>query len=139
MPSFRLLDKSTTCASDKEVYIEALRELQLRASNLFSQVRQLCTTRRRTFFARDPAALFPGSPHLAEVKSHYSQLVPGWYADTNLSNKQKERVLMYACAVAGIEYLEAFEVRFEAGHYSPLSRGEATRLADELLEELRRI
>jgi len=41
--------------------------------------------------------------------------------------------------VAGINYFADFEVRFQPGHYSPLSHKEAARLADEMLEELERL
>ena len=137
MPQFRLGEKWTTCANDKDAYVEALRALQPRIADLLGRLARISRTRKRTFFARTPEALFPGSPHLADKPSHYCQVVPGWYADTNLSNRQKERVLVHACAVAGITYLEDFEIRFEAGHYSPLSREESRSLADKLLEELR--
>ena len=139
VPAFRLEQRWTNCASDKETYVEALRALQLRAPDLLGRVAKMCATRRRTCFAQRPEALFPGSPHLAEAASHFSQIVPGWYADTNLSNRQKERILVHACVAAGLEYLTDFEIRFEAGHYSPLSREEGARLADKLLEELRRL
>ncbi len=137
MPGFRLGNKYTACVNDKEAYVEALRALQLRAPDLLGKVAKACQTRKRLFFARNPEALFIGSPHLVEQASHYCQIVPGWYADTNLSNRQKERILVHACAVAGVEYLDEFEIHFEMGHYSPLGREEARNLADKLLEELR--
>ena len=136
MTGFRLFSKWRLCTSDKETYVEALRALQLRRPDLFEVLPRLCATSHRTFFARIPRDLFPASPHLANVSSHYSQLVPGWYADTNLSNRQKERNLLHACSATGINYLADLEVRFEVGHYSPMSTQEAARLADKLLMEL---
>lgn len=139
MPAFRLYEKWRECANDKDAYLEALRALQLRVPTLFPALARLCTTKRRRFFATDPFALFPASPHLADSASHFAQVVPGWYADTNLSNRQKERNLMYACGVVKIDYFTDFEIRFAPGHYSPLSRQEVARLADQMLEELSRL
>ena len=136
MSGFRLFSKWCYCSNDKETYVEALRALQLRRPDLFELLPRICGTRHRTFFARSPRALFPASPHLADVSSHYCQLVPGWYADTNLSNRQKERNLLHACVATCVDYFSDLEIRFEIGHYSPISSQEAARLADKLLLEL---
>jgi hypothetical protein len=136
MPGFRLFDKRRHCSTDKETYLEALRALQLRAPGIFTRLGAMCATRHRRFFAQHPRDLFPRSPHLADSDSHFAQVVPGWHADTNLSNRQKERNLIYACTAAGIDYFTDLEVQFEAGHYSPLSTEESKRLSKELLREL---
>lgn len=139
MPAFRLFEKWRECVSDKDAYLEALRALQVRVPDLFPYLARVCATSRRKFFATDPVALFLASPHLADSASHFARIVPGWYADTNLSNRQKERNLMYACGTAKINYFTDFEIRFTPGHYSPLSRQEAARLADKMLAELDRL
>jgi hypothetical protein len=43
---------------------------------------------------------------------------------------------MCACEVAGIDFFTQFEVRFQVGHYSPLSSQEAAQLVDNLLNDL---
>ena len=136
MPAYRLFNTWRSYVSDKETYIEILRALQVREPRLFDFLAKTCPTSKRTFFSRTPEGLFPGSPHLADTRAHYSQIVPGWYADMNLSNRQKERVLIYACAGAGIEYLRDLEVRFDLNHYSPMSARESAEMADRLLAEL---
>lgn len=58
--------------------------------------------RTRRFVAARPEALYPASPHLA--KDHALELVPGWFADTNLSETQVSHRARTAARVLGMAY-----------------------------------
>jgi hypothetical protein len=45
-------------------------------------------------------------------------------------------MLINACNVAGVAYYADFEVQFQVGHYTPLSRSEAESSARKLLDGL---
>lgn len=66
----------------------------------------------RTFFARVPDDLFLSAPHLVDTQANYHQIVPDWFADTNLSNESKERILIQACAIAHVSYANQFEIEY---------------------------
>ena len=61
------------------------------------------TGSKRLYFERTPQALFAHNPRLAEDSNLYCCLVNGWYADVNLSNKQKLKNLVKFAKVANLE------------------------------------
>jgi hypothetical protein len=72
------------------------------------------------------------SPHLVDKHANYYQIVPGWFADTNLSDKTKELILIRACAIAGVSYGDEFEIEFNPGHHTALSKADMDALWNEL-------
>lgn len=58
--------------------------------------------RARRFVARDPAALYGRSPHLAP--RHAQPLVGGWYFDSNVSATQVARRVRIAARLCGLLY-----------------------------------
>jgi hypothetical protein len=132
MPRYKLGEWSAEYATDVDAYIDALRALQHRIPNLFAELRGRCATKARTFFAPTPRGLFLKTPSLANEASHYRRIGSGWYADTNLSNKSKDRVLQTACELAGLSFPGDFEIEFSSEHYSPMTRADVDALFDEL-------
>ena len=64
---------------------------------------------KRNYFGRSPKRMFPSSPHLADDANNYVKLTNGWYANTNLSNREKFDVLCRFAAMArlvhGVDWL----------------------------------
>jgi hypothetical protein len=58
--------------------------------------------RVRTYFSRDPKALYHTAQHLADDSNMYSLVARGWYAITNLSNKEKFQLLCRLAAITGV-------------------------------------
>jgi hypothetical protein len=62
--------------------------------------------KERPYIARSPEALYPGSPHLAEVPDRWRELRPGsgWWVDFNISKRSMEVAIEKACKIAGLRY-----------------------------------
>jgi hypothetical protein len=136
MSAYTLFGKTTWCYSDKEVYLGVIRALSLRHKNFYSELQKRVKTRKRLFFAPGRIALFPGSPWLADADSHVTKFAEYWYADTNLSNRKKEQIIIQACLVVGIRYYDDLEIRFDGGKYCPQSKGQAKAELEQLMAEL---
>jgi hypothetical protein len=61
---------------------------------------------KRSYLARSPRELYPGTERLADVPSNARELTPGsgWWVDVHLSYRGIRRVVGIACDVAGLEY-----------------------------------
>lgn len=59
-------------------------------------------TSRRTYFARTPEALYPGTPKLASDKNNYIQLSNGWFADVNMDSSRKLMKIASVAAMADV-------------------------------------
>ena len=68
------------------------------------QYQYVAKGRGRLYFARDPKQLFDSSPHLADDSNNYAKTTGGWFANTNLSNSEKESVLHRLAALGGWKY-----------------------------------
>jgi len=132
MARFRLGDTWCSWETDKEAYIEALCALHGRVPDLFARLREQMRTDERTFFARVPEDLFLKSPHLVNNQANYHRIVPGWFADTNLADRSKERILIQACAIAGVSYTDDFEIEFDPGHHKALSKADMDKVWADL-------
>jgi len=119
------------CKTDKDVYIGALRALHRRVPDLFARLREQLRTAERTFFARVPDDIFLRSPHLANNQANYHQIVPGWFADTNVADRDKERILMQACVIADVSYTDEFEIEFNAWRGVSAHRSRKVESMDE--------
>lgn len=56
--------------------------------------------RTRMYFARDLKRMFRETTHLASDRNNFRRLSNGWYANLNLNNEQKWRILCKFAAVA---------------------------------------
>lgn len=69
-----------------------------------SKLVRVAVGRGRNYFARSPEKLFPKSPHLAENSSSYEKLPNGWYANVNMSNAEKFRILSLLAWATKLEF-----------------------------------
>ena len=56
------------------------------------------------YFAKDLKLLFPRSSHRAHDPNMYTRLGDGWFANLNLNNTQKFRILCRFSAIAGYKF-----------------------------------
>jgi predicted type IV restriction endonuclease len=57
--------------------------------------------RSRHYVARSPQEVYPYRPDLVD---NALEILPGWYLDTNISNKSKLNIVRHACDVAGRQF-----------------------------------
>ena len=65
--------------------------------------------RTRRYIARTPQELYPGRPDLRDCRS---TLPGGWLVATNISNREKEKIIRLATEVAGLTYGKDVIVEF---------------------------
>ena len=87
-------------------------------------------------FAREPDELFPAGSSRRGNPAYYAKLGNGWYADTNLSHKDKFAALMQLSYVCGLEYETAWDFRVSGATAELLEHQEAVIHARKLLDEL---
>ena len=135
---FRLYDKKYYFKSAKDAYLNALRVMKNKRPDLYVILGRVANTNDRGFFVRSPDEVYKKSPALAEISGTIERLEAGWYTATNISNREKETMLNYACGIMSVKYLDEFEIWFDGGNnkYTPLSKEEANRQLDSLLSQL---
>lgn len=139
---FRLKGKEQIFKTAKETYLNVLRVLK---KNYCPKLYEILSRDQNTadigYFVKNPDEVYKRSPSLADKEGNIGKLEEGWYTATILSNKQKEEIIMYACAVSNIKYLDELEVWFEGGNnqYSPTSKEEAKIEWDRLSIEFDRL
>lgn len=82
-------------------FLEILRAL---ASNFPDKMEQMATAakgRSRNHIARSPADVYPDRPDLIHT---VVDLVPGWFAGTNIANREKHRIVKAACEACGMRF-----------------------------------
>jgi len=85
----------------RDVLVHVLDELHKAKPGFLDRVRG---GRSRPYVARSRAALFPGSPHLADNDSHSRQLSSGWYVDVNNGEGAMKNIIEQACEAAGVQF-----------------------------------
>ena len=122
--------------TDVDAYIDSLRAIHLMSPTIFDRLAKETGTENRRFFAPNPEELFHRSPHLATERHRFQRIVPSWYANTVLNNREKFKIVLSACMLVGLVYWEDIEIQFSVGHYSPPTKEEAIADARRMLKEL---
>ncbi len=84
-----------------------LRELGRRDPSFFDRLSDRVSGRTVRHLARSPEAVHPGRP---DLRDRVVEVVPGWFLNTNISNRQKKQILQAACEVAGIRWGRDLEI-----------------------------
>ena len=100
--SFEFLGKPEVARNAIEALVWILRELQKREPTFLERLELAVRGRKRNKIARTPALVHPNRPDLAAQS--VVQLVPGWFLDTNLANRDKITLLEEACRSAGLVF-----------------------------------
>ena len=90
----------------------------------------------RRYFSDSPESLFPIESNQSSLPSNFSELPGGWYANVNLSHRQKFDILLRLGAVCNLEYLKQWDFRVVGASLALGEKQRITALGQALLEEL---
>ena len=100
----RFREEEKTFPTAKDAYVWLIRKFTRDRPDVLRgedwQRRFVAKGRTVNYFAQDAKSLFPHSPHLANDPNMYTRLGDGWFANLNLSNRQKFGILSGFSAVA---------------------------------------
>lgn len=135
---FRLYDKQYYFKTAREAYLNALRVIKNKHPDLYTKLGFIKNTKDVGYFVNTPEEVFLKSPELSNKDGSIGKLDAGWYTTTILSNQEKENILLYACGITGIKYLDELEIWFDGGNnkYTPLSKEEAEYQLNLILDQL---
>jgi len=85
----------------------------------------------RTYFARDPALLFPEGSDLPHRPGTVAHVCPGWVANINLNDPLKFEILVRVSALTALEYSDDWEFKVAGAVPELLRRQEIQREATE--------
>lgn len=136
---FRLYDKKYPFPTARETYLNALRVIKNKHPGLYKKLGNIKNTKDVGYFVNTPEEVFVKSPALSDKDGFIGKLETGWYTTTNLPNREKEIILLYACGITGIKYLDDFEIWFDGGNnkYTPLSKEQAEYELNLILDQLK--
>lgn len=84
-----------------DAYIDILTTLSNLEPTLPERLSLVASGNSRNHIARSPAEVYPARPDLAESARKFAQ---GWFAGTNICNRDKRRILRLACVVLQLRY-----------------------------------
>lgn len=79
--------------------MRVIRHLAAKDETFLERLEVRTRGRTRNHLARSPEEVYPQRPDLVD---NAVEIVPGWYLDTNISNREKVRIVEHACEVAGV-------------------------------------
>ncbi len=85
----------------KDAFLAILRTLAAADGTFCTRLAPLVAECKVNHIARSPAQVHPHSP---DLRGETAEIAPGWFANTNIANRQKEAILRAACKVAGIVF-----------------------------------
>jgi predicted type IV restriction endonuclease len=96
---YRLLGQDRTARSGNDLVLHVLRTLAERDPGFLERFAPEARGRRRNHVAQRPEDVYPGKPQLLKF---VVKVAPGWYFGTNVSNRDKAKLLEAACRVSGL-------------------------------------
>lgn len=85
----------------KDAFLAILRTLVAEDGAFCARLAPLVAGRKVNHIARSPAQVHPHSP---DLRGETAEIAPGWFVNTNVSNRQKETILRAACEAAGLVF-----------------------------------
>lgn len=80
--------------------MQILRHLSARDPTFLDRLAVRTLGRARHHLARSREDVYPHRPDLVDSAT---ELLPGWFIDTNISNREKLKIVRHACDVAGLQ------------------------------------
>lgn len=96
-----ILGERRTCATAMDALVWCLQTLAQLDARLLERVARAVKSRTRNHIARSKTEIYPKRPDLA---ANARLIADGWYVGTNISNRDKQRIIQKACAVAGLKF-----------------------------------
>ena len=106
-----------TFPTAKEAYVWMLQHFIQAQPDLLerdSEIGSAAKGRGRVHFGRGPRDLFPASPRLSENSNFYAKLPGGWYAITNINNKEKLDKLTKLAGLAKLTFKRDWDWNIDA-------------------------
>lgn len=83
----------------KDAFLAILRTLAAEDSTFCARLPPLVEKRHGSHVARSPEQVHPRRP---DLRGETAPIAPGWFVNTNISNKEKAMILRAACEAAGL-------------------------------------
>lgn len=99
--SYQIFDQTKKSGNAIDALIDILRTLANRNPHFLGQLSQVVAGRTRNHVAVSRENVYPLKPELAE---YTVELVPGWWLGTNISNRDKIRIIRVACDVEKLAF-----------------------------------
>lgn len=99
--AFTFLGEVRPARNATEIVLHVARTLAGRDPRFLERFAETAKARRRNHVARRAEDVYPERPQLLK---YVVELVPGWYVGTNISNRDKVKLLQAACRAAGLSY-----------------------------------
>jgi len=94
--SYKIFGQSKQASNAIDALLDILRTLAAKDQNFIERLSPLVRGRTRNHIARKREDVYPEKPELIE---YTTQLVPGWWLGTNISNRDKLKIIEKACEV----------------------------------------
>ena len=85
----------------KDAFPAILRTMAAEDGTFCVRLAPLVAGRKVNHIARSPAEVHPLRP---DLRGETAEIAPGWFANTNISNREKEKILRAACEAAGLVF-----------------------------------
>lgn len=89
--------------------IFVLQNLAKRNSGFLDRFAKQAPGRTRNHIAKTRSEVYPGKP---ELETYTTEIVPGWWLGTNISNRDKDRLAKIACDVCGLKFGKDLIIEF---------------------------
>ena len=94
--AYKIFGQSKQASNAIDALLDILRTLAAKDQNFVEKLSPLVRGRTRNHIARKREDVYPEKPELIE---YTTQLVPGWWLGTNISNRDKFKIIEKACEV----------------------------------------
>lgn len=98
---YAILGEKRSSKNSIEAYIDILRELSNLEPSLPIQLAQVSPGNSRNHIATSVAQVYPRRPDLGKNSLLFA---PGWFAGTNIANREKIKILDLACKILCLEF-----------------------------------
>jgi hypothetical protein len=98
---YTFLGEARSAQSATGIVLDVARTLAARDPAFLERFAEAARAKRRNHVARRVEDVYPERPQLLK---YVVEFVPGWYLGTNISNRDKVKLLQAACRAARISY-----------------------------------
>ena len=98
---YAILGEKRSAKNSKLAYVDILRELSILDPKLPAQLALTAPGSSRNHIAPTATQVYPRRPDLGKNSIEFA---PGWYAGTNIADREKKRILRLACKHLGWEF-----------------------------------
>lgn len=98
---YNILGEQRRAKNSITAYLDILTTLFNLDSNFPERLSEVAPANTRNHIARSREGVYPLRPDLCRKARMFA---PGWYAGTNIADREKRRILVLACQALGLEF-----------------------------------